>query len=128
MNYWNRNNPRFKENTRIYTGKSITVPDQTMSLRTLVERHARGLPLETNAKTPIYNNGEVTDVSRLDQIDIIEMQRANAQRIKELQNKMAKDEDEKKAAAEKELTEKLEELKILKEKAAREAEAGPRQS
>ena len=43
------------------------------------------------------------------------MQRANAQRIKELQNKMAKDEEDKKAAAEKELTEIYDKIKKSKD-------------
>jgi hypothetical protein len=35
---------------------SVTVPDQTMSLRQILERYARGLPVSGVLKTPIYDH------------------------------------------------------------------------
>lgn len=37
---------------------SKTVPDQTMPLKTLLERYARGLPIEGVSSTPIYEGEE----------------------------------------------------------------------
>lgn len=40
---------------------SLTVPDQTMSIRTLLERYARGLPLDGLMNNPEYQEGEEYD-------------------------------------------------------------------
>ena len=54
---------------------SLTIPDQTMSMRTIMERYAKGLPI-TNVKTPIYDEENVSsgvDLRKLDLVDIQEM-------------------------------------------------------
>lgn len=45
---------RHRPGDEINTKPSLTVPDQTMSLRTLLERYARGLPLD-NMSVPVYD-------------------------------------------------------------------------
>ncbi len=40
---------------------SLTVPDQTMSIRTLLERYARGLPLDGLMNNAEYQEGEEYD-------------------------------------------------------------------
>ena len=43
------------------SGKHATVPNQALSIQQLLERYARGLPLE-DVRTPIYeHHGEVED-------------------------------------------------------------------
>lgn len=69
--------------SKIYTGckgefftePSLTVPDMTMSMRTIMERYAKGLPID-NQKTPIYDIDEMSegvDLRKLDLVDIQEM-------------------------------------------------------
>lgn len=69
---------------------SQTVPDQTMSMRELLERHAKGLGLE-NAKTAIYEEeGQQSsgiNPKTLDLVDIQEISMNNEERIKELKTK-----------------------------------------
>jgi len=38
---------------------SMTIPDQTMSIREILDRYARGLPIEAG-KVPIYDGEEYT--------------------------------------------------------------------
>lgn len=47
-------------NYEINNEPSMTVPDQTMSIKTLLERYARGLPLE-GVQNPIWQEGEEFD-------------------------------------------------------------------
>jgi len=35
----------FPKNYQVFTQPSLTVPDQSMSIKTILERHARGLPV-----------------------------------------------------------------------------------
>ena len=41
------------------TKPSMTIPDQTMSIREILDRYARGLPIEAG-KVPIYDGEEYT--------------------------------------------------------------------
>lgn len=52
---------------------SLTVPDQTMSIREIMDRFARGLPLDV--RVPIYEGeeSEFPDVNRLDLAEIQEL-------------------------------------------------------
>lgn len=64
---------------------SQTVPDQTMSMRELLDRYARGLPL-AGAKEPMYYGEEdLPDLHRLDLAEIQELKEANKQRIADQQ-------------------------------------------
>jgi hypothetical protein len=49
---------------------SLTIPDQTMSIRTLLDRYAKGMPLEGIMANPQYQEGEdyddLPDPRRLD--------------------------------------------------------------
>ena len=40
-------------------GNSETIPDQTMSIREILERHSKGLPI-SDSKTPIYDEDETS--------------------------------------------------------------------
>jgi len=59
-----------------YEGKkfvkpSETVPDQTMDVRTILKRYARGLPITGNAKAPEYHgiDGDGIDLRKLDLVE-----------------------------------------------------------
>ena len=47
---------------------SLTIPDETMTLRTILDRFARGLPITGQDKEPIYNgeDGLGVDIRTLD--------------------------------------------------------------
>lgn len=51
---------------------SLTIPDQTMSMRTILERHSRGLPID-GVKVPIWE-GEDNDLPDWNRLDLVERQ------------------------------------------------------
>lgn len=56
---------------------SQTVPDQTMSLRILLERHAKGLPVTGNNAEPLYYGDEqMPDLNRMDISEIHDLKNA----------------------------------------------------
>lgn len=69
-------------------GVSMTVPDQTLSLRELIDRYTRGVPVRTHQ--PVYNGDEdLPDFERLDLVDLDEARHFNkihAQKLKEQLN------------------------------------------
>ena len=60
----------FTKNYEINTLPSLTVPDQTMSIRTILDRHSRGLPID-GIKIPIYE-GEENDLPDYRRLDLAE--------------------------------------------------------
>ena len=79
-------------------GESKTVPDQSMTLRELLIRYAKGLPLE-GAKTPIWEGEEGFDVDpeKLDLADREELAEKAREELKAI-NERVKEEVEKKKA------------------------------
>jgi len=66
---------------RKYTGKgefnempSITIPDQTMSIRTILERYAKGLPIQGEKTNPFYDTDEISEGLDLRKLDLVDMQ------------------------------------------------------
>jgi hypothetical protein len=78
--------------------ESKTVPDQSMTLRELLVRYAKGLPLE-GQKTPIWEGEEGFDIDpqKLDLAEIEELREKAEQELKDI-NKRVKEEVEKKRA------------------------------
>lgn len=73
------------------TAPSMTVPDQTMSIREILDRYARGLPIE-GQKVPMYDGDEfVPDIAHMDLVDVDEMRRNNADRILHIQKNLNKE-------------------------------------
>lgn len=72
---------------------SMTVPDQTMSMRTILERYAKGLPV-TDGKEPIFDeNPELSlgiNPRTLDLVDLQVMEMENKESIKNLKEKRKK--------------------------------------
>lgn len=70
---------------------SMTIPDQTMSIREIMQRYARGLPLDME-KTPVYHgeDDEFPDMQRLDlaeRQEVIEHYKNEFNEIKEKYSK-----------------------------------------
>ena len=60
----------FKKQNQVFTQKSQTVPDQSLTMRQLLDRYAKGLPLE--AKEPVYY-GEDTEIPNFKKMDLTEI-------------------------------------------------------
>jgi hypothetical protein len=93
-NYLNRDN--FVKNYKVFTMPSETIPDQTMSMRELLDRHARGLPVD--AKVPIWDENPdlddiLPDVRTMDlseKMQFIETAKTELEEIKKKANTKAK--------------------------------------
>jgi len=79
-------------------GESKTIPDQSMTLRELLIRYAKGLPLE-GQKTPIWEGEEGFDIDpqKLDLAEIEELREKAETELKDINNRV-KEEVEKKRA------------------------------
>jgi hypothetical protein len=71
------------------TGPSMTIPDQTMSIRELLRRYASGLPLG-GSKEPIYEgeDGDGIDPRRLDLAERQELEIAARQELAEIEERL----------------------------------------
>lgn len=49
-----------EEKAKVFTQPSQTIPDQTMSLQTILERYAKGLPVG-GMKNPIFEDSDIDD-------------------------------------------------------------------
>lgn len=67
---------------------SLTVPDQTMSLRELLHRHTRGLPLHHVERPTYYNENETIDLKTLDLVDIQDLKDNIQENIEDLSNQI----------------------------------------
>ncbi len=68
---------------------SLTIPDQTMSIRELLRRYASGLPLG-GSKEPIYEgeDGDGVDPRRLDLAERQELEIAARQELAEIEERL----------------------------------------
>lgn len=63
----------FEKNYKIFTQPSLTIPDQTMSIQTILERYARGLPIggrndeyyDEDDTMPDYRTLDLTEIAQL---------------------------------------------------------------
>lgn len=83
----------FKKDHEVNNQPSQTIPDQSMSVKTIMDRYARGLPLE-GQRVPIYD-GEDHELAglNLDKLDLSEkhdLVEANKQRIADMQQDLNK--------------------------------------
>lgn len=95
----------FETKGQINNEPSQTVPDQSMSLRELLIRYAKGLPLE-GAKTPIWEGEEgfERDPETLDLAEREELAEKARQELKEINERIKKKVAEKKAKKRSEIT------------------------
>lgn len=93
---------------------SLTVPDMSLSVQSILERHSKGLPISAHVHIPIYDEVE-TDGIKLETLDLTELQAlrdANKVSISEYQRIIREENDrirkESQEAREKEFKEFLE--------------------
>lgn len=60
-----------KEKGETFTLPSLTVPDQTLSIRKILDRYAKGQPFSAPTREPIYN--EDYDYDNLNHYDLTEI-------------------------------------------------------
>lgn len=99
---------------------SETQPDEVLSIREMLERHSRGIPMSGSNRQPIYypeELGHVPDVERMDLTEIADMVEHMTARRTTLESELKKRESEEKAARaarqkeEKEMREHFQKLK-----------------
>lgn len=74
----------------VNTKPSLTVPDQTMSIKEILERFARGLPFQAG-KVPIYEGEEeIPDLRTMDLADIQELTESAKENLENQKEKYAK--------------------------------------
>lgn len=80
----------FPKNYEVNTMPSETVPDQTLSIREILERYARGLPLD-GQRVPIYDeDDEMPDPKHLDLAERQELKEQYAEEIQEIKRRNKK--------------------------------------
>lgn len=71
---------------------SLTIPDQTLTIRQIIDRYTRGLPISTSMQNPIFQEDEVfndvPDVNRLDLHDRMEFANNARQELEDIKNKL----------------------------------------
>lgn len=77
-----------EKNYRVFTQPSQTVPDQTMSIKEILERYAKGLPIGGGLE-PIYEEEDTNGINprTLDLVDLQEIKEYNKNNIEELKKK-----------------------------------------
>jgi hypothetical protein len=75
----------------VNTLPSMTIPDQTMSIRTIVDRYAKGLPV--SAFTPIYEGEDfyMPDPKTLDLVDRAELLENVKQEVESIKSRQWKE-------------------------------------
>jgi hypothetical protein len=93
MKVYNPYTAREIETGQTFTQPSETIPDQTMSMRTILEKYAKGLPLG-GSKDGIYSddpeNDSGIDPRTLDLVDIQRMKLENKEQVDRLTKKVEK--------------------------------------
>jgi len=88
-NYLNRD--EFPKNYKAFSMPSETVPDQSLTMRQILDRYARGLPLDV--KTPIWEDDDefnpLPDPRTLDLTEKQELLKSAKAELNEIKNKMA---------------------------------------
>lgn len=81
-----------------FTLPSLTIPDQTMSVQTILEKYAKGINLG-GIKTAIYDEDEDTELGidprTLDLTDFEQLSRENKKKIERLEKQKKKEDKEK---------------------------------
>lgn len=72
---------QFEKNYKVFTQPSLTIPDQSMSIKTILERYARGLPVGGRLDE-YYDEDDVLPDPRT--LDLAERQELAEQYIQEI--------------------------------------------
>lgn len=102
-------------------GPSITLPDQNMSMRTLMDRYRRGMPLDVKMRQPQYHDGEFPDLTKMDLSEVENLRKYAAQEVQQLKQKLQEQEEQKRLSKEQAMQSELQQLREqLKQKQAAE--------
>jgi len=77
-------------------GLSMTVPDQTMTVREIINRSEKGLPV-SGIRVPLYNeteDGILPDLRNLDLSEVVELKKRMAEAEKQIRKQLQKQEGE----------------------------------
>lgn len=80
---------------------SMTVPDQTLSMRQILDRYTRGLPIDASVRIPEADDAEdefYPDIAYMDLADVQRLRDDAAERVRELKAKAKSEADAAKAA------------------------------
>ena len=80
----------FEKRYRIFTDPSMTVPDQSMSIKTILERYARGLPVGGRLDEYYDPEDDLPDPRTLDLAERQELEELYKFEINEINNKSRK--------------------------------------
>lgn len=85
----------FAKSYEIVSGKSATIPEQSISPREMLERYRKGLPVSGKRVTFYDADGspeemEMPDLKKMDLVEINEMMEANRQHIQKLRDELDK--------------------------------------
>lgn len=82
------NNREFERDNEKFTLPSMTIPDQSMSIKEILERYARGLPMD--GKVPIYEgeDGDGIDPRRLDLAEREHLKKVYTEELEEIKKQL----------------------------------------
>lgn len=83
-----------REPPRKFDSRSMTVPDMSMSIETILRKHASGHPILGNAQTPVFNDMTGIDFDSMDLDDRMDYIQFMRDRHYELSEKRRKQEEE----------------------------------
>jgi len=80
--------------------KSTVVPNQSMSLRTIIQKYVRHEPMDVNSQEGFYeeNLGDLEKLAHQDMFDLHEMYKANKLKLQEMEKKSKNEAEAKKKA------------------------------
>lgn len=111
-----KNNYNAHKHTRNYEVNikpSMTVPDQTMGLKELLDRFARGLPLTGKVKEPQFHGEDMPpDLKKMDLTEIHELQRKVAKDIERMKQELQQQQEQQNAKNQLEMFRKWQEEQI----------------
>lgn len=113
--YTKRNRPATR--LRRFTKPSLTQPDQTMSLKTMVTKYVRGLPISAPSLNGIYTDDDVAeDFEKLDFAEQEERLFNASDELSNLKGKITKQKEDEAAEAKKKAENQAKELEDLRKK------------
>jgi len=80
----------FEKNYQVFTQPSMTIPDQSMSIKTILERYARGLPVGGRLDEYYDEEDDLPDPRTLDLAERQELEELYKFEINEIKNKSRK--------------------------------------
>lgn len=89
---------------------SITAPEQNLTIRQIMDRYSRGMPLTSQIKQPQYHNGEFPDIAGLDLTEVQALRKAADKNVNDIKKNLQEQETAQYNAKQKALHDKIQEL------------------